>query len=235
MTRKMIFCRATKMQGCQMVYFPTKNSTLGKFFLLWKMVVHFVAILVYFTVISYILWPVGTYILWSSWYIFPDWVCYTTKNLATLPKCCRTTISGTAAFRLRDSNLSCCYLHNSVARQKIMFRAKMTGPYLAAIDCMPCCDTLILVCSFVSSNVGCRVKISKAGFYLRIRTFFGIKPCLKFRAFALLRCSVCTRVHQANQFGRILVYWATVYFGKISKITEVAHFFCMEETAQSWF
>jgi hypothetical protein len=68
-------------QGCQMVYFQTENSNLGKFWrvLQWKMLVF--------------LWPFGLfygrlvnivaigYILWSFWYIFPH---CTKKNLATL-------------------------------------------------------------------------------------------------------------------------------------------------------
>jgi hypothetical protein len=75
---------ACKHQGCQMVYFQTKNRTLGQFWraLQWKTIVYFVDIwsilrpfdilfghLVYFVVI---------------WYIFPLLVNCTKINLATL-------------------------------------------------------------------------------------------------------------------------------------------------------
>jgi hypothetical protein len=75
------------MQGCQMVYFQTKNSTLGKFWrvLQWTMLVYFMAIwsilrsfgifyghLIYFVAIRY---------------IFPVLLCCTKKNLATLRLC----------------------------------------------------------------------------------------------------------------------------------------------------
>jgi hypothetical protein len=47
-------------QGCQMVYFKTKNPNLGKLCtecLAMKDVGKFNGHLVYFTIISYILWP----------------------------------------------------------------------------------------------------------------------------------------------------------------------------------
>jgi hypothetical protein len=66
-------------QGCQMVYFQTKNPNLGKFWsaLQWNMLVNFIAIHMYFTAVWYILWP--------FWSIFPVLVCCTKKNLATMP------------------------------------------------------------------------------------------------------------------------------------------------------
>jgi hypothetical protein len=59
-------------QGCQMVYFQTKDRNLGKFWrvLQWKMLVHFIDFglfyghLIYCTYIRYILWQ-------CVWYIFP--------------------------------------------------------------------------------------------------------------------------------------------------------------------
>jgi hypothetical protein len=75
---------STAVQGCQMVYFHTKNPNLGvlKRALELKMLLHFMVILnflrqsvmfyghlVYFVVI-------GIY--------SPDWVCFAKKNLATL-------------------------------------------------------------------------------------------------------------------------------------------------------
>jgi hypothetical protein len=71
-------------QGCQMVYFQTKNPNLGNFWtaLDWKMLVYFIAI-------WNILWTFG--ILYGHlvhfvfiWYIFPVLVSCTKKNLATL-------------------------------------------------------------------------------------------------------------------------------------------------------
>jgi hypothetical protein len=57
-----VTCSEAREQGCQMVYFQTKNPDLGKFWrvLEWKM-------LVYFTVIWYIL---KVYFV-AIWYIFP--------------------------------------------------------------------------------------------------------------------------------------------------------------------
>jgi hypothetical protein len=58
-------------QGCQMVYFQTKNRNLGKLWrvLRWKM-------LVYFTAIWYVLWSFGIFYghlvyFVVIWYIFP--------------------------------------------------------------------------------------------------------------------------------------------------------------------
>jgi hypothetical protein len=75
------------VQGCQMVYFQTKNSNLGKFWrvLQRKMLVYFMSMFglfyghwKYVTAIWYILWPFGLF--------FPVLVCCTKKNLATLAK-----------------------------------------------------------------------------------------------------------------------------------------------------
>jgi hypothetical protein len=77
-------------QGCQMVYFQTKNTNLGKFRsdlqrkvllnfkVIWSNSLPF-GILVYI----HILWPFW-YILWPFWYIFHILVGCTKKNLATL-------------------------------------------------------------------------------------------------------------------------------------------------------
>jgi hypothetical protein len=68
-------------QGCQMVYFQTKNPTLGKFwrvlqrYILWPFG-RFYDHLVHFVAIRYILWSFGTF--------SPLLVCCTKKNLATL-------------------------------------------------------------------------------------------------------------------------------------------------------
>jgi hypothetical protein len=78
-------------QGCQMVYFQTKNTKLGKFWrpLDWKMLIYFMVIwnilqtfgifyrhLGYFMTIKYILCSFGTFLLVL--------VSCTKKNLATL-------------------------------------------------------------------------------------------------------------------------------------------------------
>jgi hypothetical protein len=60
-----------RIQSCQMAYFQTKNTHLGKF---WK-VLHFVAI-------WSILWPLG--ISYGYLVFFPVLVCSTKENLATL-------------------------------------------------------------------------------------------------------------------------------------------------------
>jgi hypothetical protein len=67
-------------QGCQMVYFQTKNPNLGKFgrVLQWKM-------LVYFMAIWYILRSFGI-VCGVLVYIFPVLVSCTKKNLATLAR-----------------------------------------------------------------------------------------------------------------------------------------------------
>jgi hypothetical protein len=80
---------APSEQGCQMVYFQTKNPNLGKFWraLNWTMVIYFMAIwngiffyhLVHFVFIWYIL---GSFVF--IWYHFPVLVSCTKKNLATL-------------------------------------------------------------------------------------------------------------------------------------------------------
>jgi hypothetical protein len=81
-TRKDLATRDVSIcpQGCQMVYFQTKNPNLGKFWRVfqWNVLVYFKSVhsfavyyghLVYFLVI---------------WYIFPVLVCCCNKNLATL-------------------------------------------------------------------------------------------------------------------------------------------------------
>jgi hypothetical protein len=52
--KKPLSCNAASQQGCQRVYFKTKNPNLGVFWIAmeWKM-------LVYFTTIWYNLWPFG--------------------------------------------------------------------------------------------------------------------------------------------------------------------------------
>jgi hypothetical protein len=78
-------------QGCQMAYFQTKNTNLGKFlkFLQRKMLVYFwpcglfYSHLVYIVAIWYILWPFGIYFV-AIWYIFPYLYVVTRKILATL-------------------------------------------------------------------------------------------------------------------------------------------------------
>jgi hypothetical protein len=71
-------------QGCQMVSLRTKNPNLGKFWraLDWTM-------LIYFMVIWNILQTFGIFYdhlvhFVFIWYIFPVWVIFTKKNLATL-------------------------------------------------------------------------------------------------------------------------------------------------------
>jgi hypothetical protein len=78
-----IFCWRLR-QGCQMVYFQTKNPNLGKFCraLHWKMLIHFMAIgniwqtfgIFYHHLLHFVF----------IWYSFPLLVSYTKKNLATL-------------------------------------------------------------------------------------------------------------------------------------------------------
>jgi hypothetical protein len=53
--------KSQSKQGCQMVYFQTKNHNLGKFWrvLQWKMLVYFVPFV--FVAIWHILWPFGIY------------------------------------------------------------------------------------------------------------------------------------------------------------------------------
>jgi hypothetical protein len=72
-------------QGCQMIYFQTRNPNLGKFwrFLQWKMLVYFMDIwsiygrLIYFIAIWHSSWPFCKF--------FPRYVvCCIKKNLATL-------------------------------------------------------------------------------------------------------------------------------------------------------
>jgi hypothetical protein len=65
-----------------MVFFQTKNPTLGKFWraLEWKMFyIYFMIILEYFMAI----WPVW-YSLWSFGIFFAFWYVWTKKNLATM-------------------------------------------------------------------------------------------------------------------------------------------------------
>jgi hypothetical protein len=71
-------------QGCQMVYFQTKNSNLGKFCraLNWKMLIYFMVIwniLRAFGMVNYCLVH-----FMFIWYIFPVLVSCTKKNLASL-------------------------------------------------------------------------------------------------------------------------------------------------------
>jgi hypothetical protein len=69
-------------QGCQMVFFKTKNQNLGKFWTVfkWKMWVNFNDIWPIYCYLEYLV--AILYILWSFWYIFPVLVCCTKKNLA---------------------------------------------------------------------------------------------------------------------------------------------------------
>jgi uncharacterized Tic20 family protein len=71
-------------QGCQMVYFQTKNPDMGKFYRLWQW-----KMLVYFIAVWSILRPFGIFCghlvyFMVSWYDFPVLVYCTKKNLATL-------------------------------------------------------------------------------------------------------------------------------------------------------
>jgi hypothetical protein len=76
---------SARKQGCQMVYFQTKNPNLGKFWrsMQWKMVDYFIAIwsifchLVYFIAIWYILWTFGIFYVYLVyfflfWYVVPE-------------------------------------------------------------------------------------------------------------------------------------------------------------------
>jgi hypothetical protein len=75
---------SASVQGCQMVYFQTKNHNLGKFLKVLQLQILvffwpfclFYGQTVYFTEIWYILWSPGIF--------FPVLVCCTDKNLATL-------------------------------------------------------------------------------------------------------------------------------------------------------
>jgi hypothetical protein len=71
----------TSMQGCQMVYYETKNRNLGKFCRVfqWKMLAHFRAI-------WSILQPFGILcdILYDHLLYFSVLVCCSNKNLAAL-------------------------------------------------------------------------------------------------------------------------------------------------------
>jgi hypothetical protein len=64
-------------RGCQMAYFQTKNSYLGKFWrdLQWKMPVYiFYVYLVYFLAIWNTLWPFGIFYIWCFLeHFFPFW------------------------------------------------------------------------------------------------------------------------------------------------------------------
>jgi hypothetical protein len=75
---------AAAEQGCQMVYFPTKNPNLGKFWraLEWKMLVYFMTICNIYShlVLVMAVW----YSLWSLGIFFLFWYVWTKKNLATL-------------------------------------------------------------------------------------------------------------------------------------------------------
>jgi hypothetical protein len=72
-------------QGSQMVYFQTKNPTLGNFLraLDWKMLDINYGHLKYFTGIGEVLFPFGTFSVHLV-YFFPVLVTRTKKNLATL-------------------------------------------------------------------------------------------------------------------------------------------------------
>jgi hypothetical protein len=75
-------------RGCQMVYFHTKNSNLGKFWRVfqWKLLVPiFYDELVYLTAISYIFVYCGYLVCFMViWYIFSILVFGIKKNLATM-------------------------------------------------------------------------------------------------------------------------------------------------------
>jgi hypothetical protein len=60
-----------RRQGCQMVYFQTKNSNLGKFWraLEWKRLVYFIFVWNILRPLWYILWPFCNLV--AIWYIFP--------------------------------------------------------------------------------------------------------------------------------------------------------------------
>jgi hypothetical protein len=85
-------------QGCQMVYFRTKNTNLGIFWSDWKRKYWY---FLYFTVIWYILWPLGS--ICSHLVDFSHFGIFTKKNLATL---CRTRSNRT------------CYQIDSETRQE---------------------------------------------------------------------------------------------------------------------
>jgi hypothetical protein len=83
-------CRQTEnqkeslSQGCQMVYFQTKNLNLGKFWraLERKMLLNYMTIWIFFGHLVYFMaiW----YSLYSFGIFFPFWYVWTKKNLATL-------------------------------------------------------------------------------------------------------------------------------------------------------
>jgi hypothetical protein len=69
------------LQGCQMVYFQTKNPDCGKLWrgLQWKMLVYYKAI---WSIFGYIVW---SFVIFYGYLVyFPVLVCCTKKNLATL-------------------------------------------------------------------------------------------------------------------------------------------------------
>jgi hypothetical protein len=70
-------------QGCQMVYFQTKNPNLGNFLRTWDW-----KMLIYFMSICNILWTLGKFYdhlvhFVLIWYIFPVLVSRTKKNIST--------------------------------------------------------------------------------------------------------------------------------------------------------
>jgi hypothetical protein len=71
-------------QGCQMVYFQTKNPNLGKFLsaLDWKVSIYFMAIWNIIQTFGKIYDHLAHFVF--IWYIFPVLVSFTKKNLATL-------------------------------------------------------------------------------------------------------------------------------------------------------
>jgi hypothetical protein len=76
---------ATELSGLPDGIFSNQKSQFGQFLdcLAMKDVGKLYVYLVYFTAISYILWPFSIF-CGHFWYIFPVLACYSKKNLATL-------------------------------------------------------------------------------------------------------------------------------------------------------
>jgi hypothetical protein len=77
-----------QVQGCQMVYFQTKNPNLGIFWwaLECKMLLYFMTIWNILRPFGIIYGRFGICSLWSFGVFFPFWYIWTKKNLATLDR-----------------------------------------------------------------------------------------------------------------------------------------------------
>jgi hypothetical protein len=148
----------SRNRGCQMVYFQTKNSSLGKFCraLGWKMLIYFMAIRNILRTIGIFNDYLVHFVL--IWDIFPVLVSRTMKNLATLAE---TSIllfmTGTRNLteRLNVTRQQLSDLFRAHTQKKILQKFKCVWRYFGTRSMYQTWIVLVYLFDQPSKNVFC--------------------------------------------------------------------------------